>query len=439
MRTRTLVALATLWLGGTLGPAGFTGRVGVRAADALPAAVSAELGFAAERLAAIDPAMQSLVDEGKFAGLVVLVARQGKVAHAGVYGQMDREAGTAMRREALFRIYSMSKPITSVALLTFYDEGRFALDDPVAQYLPALGQVQVYAGKKNGEVSTTPLARPITIRDLLRHTAGLAYGLFPASPVDAMYREVKILDRDQTLDSLLERLAKLPLAAQPGERWMYSVAVDVQGKLIEALAGRPLDVVLAERIFTPLGMVDTDFYCPADKLERMTVNYGPGGEKGLRPIDPANGTFASRPALLSGGGGLVSSADDYLRFCQMLLGGGEFQGRRVLRAETVAEMTTNQLPDNLVPISLGLRGLPNMGFGLGVSVRVAAEDGEPAGSVGEYGWGGAASTQFFISPREELVCVAMTQFMPSTFTHMETLHELIYAALEEPAGVGAGN
>ncbi len=407
-------------------------------AENLPSAAPSEVGVDADGLVSIDEAMQQFVDDNKLPGIVLLLAREGKVFHAGVYGQMDREADKPMRRDALFRIYSMTKPITSAALMTFYDEGRFQLDDPVAKYLPALANVKVYAGKEGDEIQLVDPVRPMTIRDLMRHTAGLAYGLFPATPVDALYREAKVLDRDQTLDELLTKLSKLPLAAQPGEKWMYSIGVDVQGKLIEALAGKPLDQVLAERIFQPLGMPDTAFYAPADKLERMTVNYGPGGKKGLAPIDLADGTFATPPAFLSGGGGLVSTADDYLRFCQMMLGGGELDGRRVLKAETVAEMTKNQLPDKLVPIGLGPITMPNMGFGLGFSVRVGVAPQEAESSLGEYAWGGAASTQFFISPRSGIVCVAMTQFMPNNMLYLQKIRPLVYAAVEEPATAGAG-
>lgn len=404
------------------------------AAEALPAAAPEEVGLSAEKLEGIDAAMQAYVDKNKLSGIVILLAREGKVAHVGVYGKMDREADKAMRRDALFRIYSMSKPITSAALMTLYDEGRFQLDDPVSKYLPSLADLKVYGGKKDGEVQLVDLARPITIRDLMRHTAGLAYGLFPASPVDAMYRDVKILDRNETLDAMLDKLAKVPLAAQPGEKWMYSVAVDVQGKLIEALSGQPLDEFFEERIFDPLKMTDTAFYVPSDKLDRMTVNYGPGGENGLKPIDAAaTSQFATKPAFLSGGGGLVSTADDYLRFCQMMLNKGELDGVRILKPETVAQMTENQLDKKLVPISLGPLPMANMGFGLGFSVRVALGKNDPPGVLGAYGWGGAASTQFFIAPREEMICVAMTQFMPATQGYVQELQKLVFQSLLEPA------
>ena len=248
-----------------------------------------------------------------------------------------------------------------------------------------------------------------------------------------MYQETRLLDRSKNLDSMLERLLKLPLAAQPGEKWMYSIAVDVQGKLIETLSGKSLDEFFAERIFKPLAMPDTAFYVPADKLDRLAVNYGKK-EGRLSPIDGGKTSqFATMPALLSGGGGLVSTADDYLRFAQMMLNRGELDGARILKPETVDLMTQNHLADALVPITLGSGPMPNMGFGLDVAVRVKTGKGEPAGSLGEYGWGGAASTQFFVAPREKLICVGMTQFMPATMVYFQEARQKLYAAIPEEA------
>ncbi len=403
------------------------------AADPLPSVAPEQVGIDTAAISQLDARMQSYIDDGKLAGIVVLVAREGKVAHAGVYGNMDIEAGKKMRRDSLFRIYSMTKPITGAALMTLYDEGRFKLDDPVAKYLPAFGKIKVYAGKDGETVKLEDLKRPITIEDLMRHTAGLAYGLFPATPVDEMYKEAKLLDRTQNLDSMIDRLVKIPLAAQPGARWMYSIGVDVQGKLIEELSGKPLDVYFAERVFKPLGMHDTAFHVPSDKLDRLTVNYGKKDDR-LSPVDGSSTSqFATKPALLSGGGGLVSTADDYLRFCQMMLNRGQLDGKRILKPETVDLMSSNHLADNLVPITLGPLPLANTGFGLDFAVRVKVTPGEPAGSMGEYWWGGAASTQFFIAPREDLILVGMTQFMPATPTFLQDARKIIYPAVREPA------
>jgi len=423
MRARTLALVLALIF--------FTRAIA--GAQPLPAVAPDRVGLATAPLSAIDARMQSYVDEGKLAGIVLLIAREGQVAHAGVYGKMDIEAGLPMRRDALFRIYSMTKPITGVALMTLYDEGRFKLEDPVSKYLPGFETVKVFTGKDGDKVTVTDLKRPITVLDLMCHTAGLAYGISRATPVDVMYTEARLLDRSQNLDSMLERMLKIPLAAQPGEKWMYSIAVDVQGKLIEALSGKPLDEFFAERVFKPLKMSDTGFHVPADKLERLSVNYGKK-DGTLSPIDGSKSSqYATKPALFSGGGGLVSTADDYLRFAQMMLNRGELDGVRILKPETVDLMTRNHLPAELVPIGLGPIRLANVGFGLDFSVRVKTEKGEPAGSLGEYGWGGAASTQFFVSPRDEMICIGMTQFMPATPVYFQDARKKLYTAVMEPA------
>jgi CubicO group peptidase (beta-lactamase class C family) len=402
-------------------------------AEALPSAAPDAVGLATAPLAKVDSLMNSYVEDGKLAGIVMLIARDGKVAHAGVYGKMNIEANQPMKRDTLFRIYSMSKPITGVALMTLFDEGRFQLDDPVAKYLPGFDKFKVYAGKDGETIKTVALERPITVRDLMCHTAGLAYGISKAHPVDDLYSEARILDRTKNLDNMLERLVKIPLAAQPGEKWMYSIAVDVQGKLIEALSGKPLDEYFAERVFKPLRMVDTAFYVPADKLDRLAVNYGMK-DGTLSPIDgQSDSQFATNPAFLSGGGGLVSTADDYLRFAQMVLNRGELDGVRILKPETVDLMTKNQLPESLTPIGLGPIRMAGVGFGLDFSVRVGVANGEPAASLGEYGWGGAASTQFFVCPKDDLICIGMSQFMPATMTYVQDARKIVYGAVLETA------
>jgi CubicO group peptidase (beta-lactamase class C family) len=422
MRTRAWLFVAT-WI--LLLPA-------VLVADPLPSAPPQQVGIDPAVISEIDVRMQSYVNDGKLPGMVLLVARDGKLAHAGVYGKMDIEAGKAMRRDALFRIYSMTKPITGVALMTLYEQGRFQLDDPVSKYLPGFEQMKVFAGSEGGEVKVVDAKRPVTIRDLMCHTAGLAYGLM-ASPVDDLYKKAALLDRTKNLENMMERLVKLPLVSQPGEKWIYSISVDVQGRLIEVLSGKPLDEFFAEKVFKPLAMHDTAFYAPADKIDRMTVNYNMKDGK-LSPLDgAATGQFATKPAFFSGGGGLVSTADDYLRFAQMMLNRGELDGARILKPETVELMTRNHLPEALVPIRLGPITMANTGFGLDFSVRVKAAPGEPAASVGEYGWGGAASTLFFVSPGANMTCVGMTQFMPATPTFVQDARAKLYTALQQPA------
>ncbi len=415
------VMIAILW-----------GMVSVAVAGDLPTADPADVGLSAEGLADVDAAMQEFVDDEKAAGILVMVARRGRIAHVQTFGQMDIEAEKPMRRDAILRFYSMTKPITSAALLTLYEEGKFELDDPVAKYLPELTGVKVYAGKEDGELRLVDAERPPTIRDLMCHTAGLTYGFLGGTPVSGMYNDVQLMDRNSSLSAMIDKLADLPLAYQPGERFHYSIAVDVQGRLIEVLSGMSLDAFFQERIFEPLGMVDTGFYVPSDKLERFAANYGPRRGGGLQVIDaPQDSAYLSPPGLFSGGGGLVSTADDYMRFAQMLLNRGELDGARILKPETVDLMTRNHLPEKLIPIRLSIRQMDHTGFGLGLSVRVDRDDDEPAGVVGEYGWGGAASTFFSVAPKEELIGLVLTQYMPLRIDLAEAFRVKLYDAMAE--------
>lgn len=407
--------------------------IAIAVSGPLPAAAPAEVGLSSSRLAELDKAMQNFVDRGRLAGVLTGVARDGKLAHVGAHGMRDIEADKPMRRDTIFRIYSMSKPITTAALMTLYEEEKFDLDDPVSKYIPAFADLKVYDGKEGETIKTSPLARPITIRDLMRHTAGLGYGLRPTDPVEIMYREANLLDRSSTLDTMIDKLVKLPLIAQPGTKWVYSIGVDVQGKLIEKLSGTSLDAFFSKRIFEPLAMSDTGFFVPAAKLDRFATNYGPKQGGGLAVVDAAaKSPFLQSPAFFSGGGGLVSTLDDYLRFAQMMLNGGELDGKRILKPETVAMMTKNQLDPKLVPISLGFLPLPRTGFGLGVAVKVSASPAESQGSIGEYMWAGAASTQFFVAPRERLIGVIMTQYLPIIPNHMMEFRQRVYESLESP-------
>ncbi len=386
-------------------------------ADPLPSTSPEDVGLSSEKLADLDKAMQAYVDKGKLAGITTIIAREGRVAHIGLHGYQDLDAKSPIARDTIFRIYSMTKPITTAALMTLHEEGKFQLDDPIDKYIPVLRNLKVYVDKEGDELKLVDAVRPITIRDLMRHTAGLAYGLQPTHPVEILYRESKLLNRASNLDRMMEQIQSLPLIAQPGDRWVYSVAVDIQGKLIEVLSGKRLDEYFQQRIFDPLGMSDTGFHVPAEKQGRFATNYGPDGNGGLKPIDaPATSVFRDPPNLYSGGGGLVSTLDDYLRFAQMMLNGGELGGTRILKTETVELMTQNQLPPKLTPIRMGMLPLPRTGFGFGVAVRFAAGPNDSPGVAGEYFWGGAASTQFFVSPKEKLVAILMTQYMPMTPT-----------------------
>lgn len=363
----------------------------------------AEVSVSPERLQRVQQLLDGFVSRGELAGLVAIVARQGKVIHLSHSGMADLERGRAMRDDTIFRIYSMTKPITSVALMMLYEEGRFQLDDPVARYIPAFEGLQVYQGGLAANPDLESPARPMQVRDLLTHTSGLTYGFFSETPVDSLYREVNPLQAE-TLDGFIARLSTLPLLFDPGERWHYSVATDVLGYLVEQLSGQPFDVFLRERLFEPLGMIDTGFHVPPEKHERFAANYTPDGQGGLTLVDdPVEGSFSRPATFFSGGGGLVSTASDYMRFAQMLLNGGKLDGRRYLGVKTVDLMATNFLDGEYAP---------GYGFGLGVQVRTDLARGNVIGSIGEYGWSGAANTHLFIDPEEELIGIVFTQLFP---------------------------
>lgn len=381
-------------------------------AGELSIASAKDVGMSAEKLAAVKPAVQALVDDEKIAGATVVVARKGKIAFFESFGMMDKEAGKPMTKDAILRFYSMTKPVTSVAVMMLYEEGKIKLDDPVSKYIPQFKGVKVY--NKSGNEDTK---RPVTVRDLLRHTSGLTYGFFGNTAIDKMYREKGVFGG--SLEDMADKLGEIPLLYQPGTKWHYSVSTDVLGYLVEVVSGKPLDRFFRRRIFRPLGMKDTAFHVPAKKVDRFAVCYSPKLTGGLSVSDnPKKSPYLKKPAMLSGGGGLVSTAPDYLRFCQMLLNKGELDGKRLLRAETVEMMTKNQLPEG---VSRGGTG----GFGLGFSVRT--RDGKLP--KGEYGWGGLASTHFWISPRDELFVIALSQRMPFSGQLENAVKQIIYDSI----------
>jgi CubicO group peptidase (beta-lactamase class C family) len=397
-----------------------------------------DVGLSSERLARIDRHLERrFVDQKKIAGALTLVARRGRVAYLSPVGMADLERGRPMRADAIFRIYSMTKPIASVALMTLYEHGHFQLDDPVHKFIPAWRDLRVYEGGNHPTFATRPVERPMTIRDLLTHTSGLTYGFMERTNVDRAYRRLGIGERTGTLAETIEKLATLPLEFSPGTRWNYSVSTDVVGYLVEVISGRRLDVFLREEIFEPLGMTDTGFHVPPEKLERFATNYSRRPDKTLRiEDDPASSPYAAAPSYLSGGGGLVSTAADYLRFCHMLLAGGALDGARILGRKTIELMTLNHLPGGRDIAELNLGGqfsqveYVGVGFGLGFSVTLDLARAQIVGSPGEYAWGGAASTAFWIDPAEELVVIFMTQFMPSgTFNFRGQLKSIVYPAI----------
>ena len=397
-------------------------------AKAEPTAV----GLRAEGMEALSAAMGKLVADGELAGVVTAVARRGKLVHFEVVGKQDIESDTPLAEDSIFRIHSMSKPITGVALMTFFDEGRFTLDDPVSKFLPELKGLKVAVGEKDGEPLLEDADHEMTIRELVSHTAGLTYGFFSQTPVDMLYRQASILDPNSTLADMVGKLAKIPLWAQPGAKWQYSVAVDVQGRLVEVLAGKPFDQVLRERVFEPLGMNDTAFFVPKEKAGRLATLYRQAG--GRLAAMPPDQPFQA-PKLFSGGGGLYSTAMDYLRFCQMLLNGGELAGQRVLKPETVRLMHTNQLPEGVPFISPAI-GAPGNTFGIDFAI-VEEPDGRTnhPRAKGEYWWYGIGGTWFGVHPGEDLAIVGMIQNMMGPGGRKARLQSkrLVYAALADEA------
>ena len=399
------------------------------------------LGFSADRLARIDRFLQDkYVGPGKLPCAQFVLSRQGQVVHQTLLGQQDPERGVALADDTVFRIYSMTKPITCVALMILVEEGLIALDEPVAKYIPAWKDLGVFAAGVNPGFMTTPPARPMQVVDLLRHSSGLTYGFQNRTNVDAAYRKLKVeaMHGGHDLQGMIDHLARLPLEFSPGEAWNYSVSTDVVGYLVQLIAGKPLSQVLAERIFEPLKMVDTGFHVRDDQRSRFAACYDarPGGKMELQD-DPQASPYLATPALESGGGGLVSTAADYLRFTTMLVNGGELDGARILAPKTIQLMASNHLPGDkdLTELSRSLFSESTnagVGFGLGFAVVFDPPKTLIPCSKGEFYWGGAASTAFWVDPVEEITAVFMTQLLPSsTYPIRRELRTLVYAALEE--------
>ena len=380
------------------------------------------------------------IDAGRFPGTQLLVFRRGKIVHSAVQGFADVERKAPVKDDTIFRIYSMTKPITSVAFMMLFEEGRVALDEPVHKYIPEWKNLGVFQAGTAPAFLTKPPSRPMLIVDLLRHTSGLTYGFQQRSNVDAAYREVKIgeVEKAGTLQSMIEDLAKIPLEFSPGDAWNYSVSTDVIGYLVGKISGQPFEQFLKERIFDPLDMNDTDFFVPADKAHRFAACYSADGKGGMTlRDDPTRSSYLSPPSFISGGGGLCSTAADYLTFCRALINGGELGGVRLIGPKTLALMTSNHLP--------GGRDLPEMsrslfseatyngiGFGLGFSVTMNPTQTLIPGSAGEYAWGGAASTAFWIDPAEELIAIFMTQVLPSSaYPIRRELRTMVYAGITD--------
>ncbi len=398
-------------------------------------------GLSPERLARIDHFLQErYVEPGLLPGALTVVARKGVVAHASPIGHRDVARGLPVEQDTIFRIYSMTKPITAVAALMLVEEGLMALDDPVHRFIPDWRGLGVYQAGVYPQFQTRRPDSPMRVIDLFRHTSGLTYGFQNRTNVDAAYRELKVgtVSFDGTLESMVADLATLPLEFSPGTNWNYSVSTDVLGYLVQTISGKPLDVFFRERIFEPLGMDDTGFMVPDDKVARFAACYEARPDDRLALFDaPDTSPYRSMPGLLAGGGGLVSTASDYLAFCRMLLEGGRAGGQQLLSRKTIELMTANHLPgghtlDDL-SVSLFQEGaFAGVGFGLGVAVTVDPPAAMIPGSVGEFSWGGLASTAFWVDPREELIVVFMTQLVPSTLYNIRRqLRTLIYSAIAD--------
>ncbi|MBW2052091.1 MAG: beta-lactamase family protein [Deltaproteobacteria bacterium] len=398
-----------------------------------------EVNLSSTQLALIDKHLQQrYVIPKKVAGTLTLVARKGKVAYLSPLGMMDLEQEKPMDRDTIFRIYSMTKPITSVALMMLYEQGLFQLNDPVHKYIPEWKNLRVYGAGNYPAFLTSRPKRPMTIRDLMTHMSGLTYGFMERTNVDAAYRKLDIggAGSGGTLRDMIEKLASLPLEFSPGTKWNYSVSSDVLGYLVEVFSGMRFDEYLKTKIFEPLNMVDTDFWVPPEKLDRFAANYTRRPDKTLLLMDdPGDSTYTKPATYFSGGGGLTSTASDYFRFCQMLLNRGELEGIRILGRKTIELMTMNHLPggQDLTDLSLSTfsqTASEGFGFGLGFSIHLGSDKSQVIGSPGEYAWGGAASTAFWIDPVEDLIVIFLTQFMPDgTFNFRGQLKTIIYPAI----------
>jgi CubicO group peptidase (beta-lactamase class C family) len=392
------------------------------------------VGLSGKRLGRIGEAVQRRIDKGEIAGAVSVVARKGKVAHLLCQGASDVEAGVPMRPDTLFRIYSMSKPVTAAALLTLYEEGHFKLDDPIGSFIPELSHFNVVTGGSLEAPILVPLETPVTLRQLFTHSAGICYPNQAGTLAERLMEQAVMgpqhEEADGPLDEFVRRLARAPLAHQPGAAWTYGFSTDVLGRLIEVISGKSFDAFLSERIFTPLGMEDTFFFVPPEKHDRLGKVYAPRAGGGVEVVEWATHAFSTKKLFLSGGGGLVSSASDYLQFASMLLGSGELDGVRVLGRRTVDLMFSGHIPQLMdrPEIRDGSAFGPGQTYGLGGRVLVDESKGL-FGSIGTYGWDGLASTTFWVDRKEELVAMLFPQMIPGPAGMHEQFRTLVYQAL----------
>lgn len=396
--------------------------------EEIPSAKPSEVGMSAERLGLVEKAMEELVEEKKIPGGVVLIARRGKIVMNKAWGKMDIDSDRPMETDTIMRFFSFTKAIATAGALMLCDEGKLAVDDPVSKYLPELADLKIAQ-----DDSTVAAKKTMTVAHLMTHTAGYGYNDSEHSVYNSAFKSQKMLDFSLPLEEMQKNLGGLPVLFEPGTDWRYGISIDVLGRVIEVASGMPLDQFLQKRFFTPLEMKDTGFFVEPGQEDRFASIYNSDGKGHLeaRPVDK-DGDYLNRPALISGGGGLVSTGRDYMRFLMMIANGGEFQGKRYLKPETVTLMTSNQLSKAVGWIKFGTEVRTGVGFGFGFCVREEMSDWDPQGHVGEYGWGGAASTHYWVSPADDdLIVVTLEQVMPYSFMTEFKLKGLIYDAIEK--------
>ena len=384
-----------------------------------------KVGFSTERLQRISDVMHGYIDRGDTGGILTLVERQGETVHMAKCGYQDVAARKALEFDHIFRIYSMTKPIVSMALMMLFEQAKFHLSEPIYKYLPEFKGIKVWeAGGKLVPPKTVP-----TIKHLLTHTAGLTYGFFGETDVDKLYQSANLFDNSQTLEEMVKKVADFPLICHPGERWVYSVSIDVAGRLVEVLSGISLADFLQEKIFDPLGMVDTSFSIPEEKIGRLTSCYAQTEQEKLFLDDPGENSAYRNVRLYSGGGGLLSTLEDYRRFARLVLNWGELDGVRLVGRKTLELMGSNHIPANLLPLAV-TDPFPGFGFGIGFSVLMDISQTQALGSVGTLGWSGMASTDFWVDPQEDLIAIIMTQLIPlDEFNLHADFRNLVYQAL----------
>jgi CubicO group peptidase (beta-lactamase class C family) len=394
------------------------------------------VGFSPERLERLHAAMQATVDKKEIAGMVTILARHGKVVDYRVYGQRDMASGAAMTKDTIFRDYSMTKPVTGVAMMILFEQGKWLPNEPIAKYIPEFKDLKVFKGYDgNGKMVLVDPDHAPTMRELMSHTAGFTYGFFGDSPVDAMYRDAKIL-QSSNLQEMIEKLAKIPLVYQPGKAWRYSVSMDIEGYIVEKLSGKSLPDFMREQIYEPLGMKDAGFFVPAEQRARFAALYDANDKDGL-DLNTTAGKYDAQPTMPSGGGGMVSTAEDYYRFAQMMANGGELDGKRILSPAAVKLMTTNHVPDTLLTgeFGIGLQQMrPGFGYGYNCAVEFNPQEANLPDGKGTFLWDGAAGTWFWVDPTNDVVFVGMIQRMRGGNPNVQYLsRSLVYGALIDPS------